>query len=69
MHEYKIKRNGRTIKKAGTFLSYEAARQWIRSFLRTQVKGGMRFAGPGMWDSVSRNPTNLTAYGFRIEKT
>lgn len=63
-----VKRKGKQIKTIGTVSSYERARQAIRKYLRRQYTGQARYTLPGVWDSISRNPTNLRALGFRIQR-
>lgn len=74
---FQVYRNGRKQFKV-LFPTYEAARQQVRKFMRANVS---KLAGPrppganprhtilfGMWDNVSRNPTNYTNSGFTIKK-
>lgn len=64
MKQYKVRRaNGSTFK--AVFTTYEQARSFARSQIRKLVAVG-KAAKMGMWDEVSRNPTNLTTYGFKI---
>lgn len=64
MKQYKVRRaNGSTFKTV--FTTYEKARAFARSQIRQLVAKG-KATRQGMWDGVSRNPTNLSLYGFRI---
>lgn len=70
--EYAIYRNNRRVSKI-TFPSYEQARQHIRKILRkmgpeayfTEIQKRNPGWG-GMWDQISRNPTNFTELGYAI---
>ncbi len=64
----------RNKKEVGVFKSYEQARSQARKLIRTMfktVEARDKYAAKvhGMWDHVSRNPTNITAVGFRIVRT
>ncbi len=63
---YKVKLNNRTIVFAGrrtVFGSYEEARRAVRKLLRKKVaKGLVQRSDFGLWDGVSRNPSNLGSY-------
>lgn len=48
------------------FATYEQARSFARSQIRRLVAIG-KAVRQGMWDDVSRNPTNISAYGFKIK--
>lgn len=64
MKQYKVRRaNGSTFKTV--FTTYEAARSFARSQIRKLVAVG-KATKQGMWDHVSRNPTCLATYGFKI---
>jgi tRNA U38,U39,U40 pseudouridine synthase TruA len=64
MKQYKVRRaNGSTFK--ATFTTYEQARSFARSQIRKLVAVG-KLAKVGMWDGISRNPTCLAHYGFKI---
>jgi hypothetical protein len=64
---YTIRRNGRRLASLGVHDSYEKARQAIRKYLRKTVRDrGLRHSMPGVWDSISRNPTDLGGMGFKI---
>lgn len=64
MKQYKVRRaNGSTFKTV--FTTYEQARSFARSQIRKLVAVG-KATKQGMWDDVSRNPTALSLYGFRI---
>lgn len=56
----------------GTFPSYERARQEARKVARQLHPSHKReklIDSTGiMWDGISRNPSNLTALGFRIKQ-
>lgn len=65
---YQIKRNGRTLKSLGTFLSYERARQAARKYIRSKMSRVNYEDNGGMWDHISRNPTSLSAAYIRIVK-
>jgi len=63
---YQLQRkNGSTIK--ALFSSYEAARREARKRIRKAVAQG-KAVRQGMWDNISRNPTCLSVYGYRIKK-
>lgn len=76
MKQYAILKNGkRTVKVS--FDSYEKARQHIRKILRRM--GQEAYLSTilkredeenrlvrGMWDDISRNPTNFTEFGYSI---
>lgn len=65
---FKVYRNGKYMKSLGLFFSYEEARAAVRSFIRRQVKAGkLNKEDFGYFDQVSRNPSNITAAGFRIK--
>lgn len=64
--QYRVKRNGKFLKTLGSFESYERARQAVRKYMRKTIKGTARFNYDGLWDTISRNPTSLSAAGFRI---
>lgn len=66
---YCIYRNGRKMKNMGKFNHYERARQAVRKLIRaTMSSRDYDSSTSGMWDSISRNPTNYTEVGFRIRK-
>lgn len=51
------------------FTSYEKARQAVRKYIRAKFdRHNYVDQGIGMWDRVSRNPTDYTSIGFRITK-
>lgn len=58
------RKNGSRFK--GVFATYEQARSFARSQIRRLVAVGKAHR-LGMWDEVSRNPTDLTLYGFKIK--
>lgn len=60
---YQIKKRGKLVLQFRG--SYDQARIEARKLVRKAVKQG-RALRKGLWDSVSRNPTSLKAYGYRI---
>jgi hypothetical protein len=51
-------------------MSYERARQTVRTLLRRKIPTRTeRLMAPVMWDSISRNPTSIKAFGYDIVKT
>jgi hypothetical protein len=64
-----VKRNNRKLFKDEVFATYEAARSAVRSYIRGLVKKGKLAYDKGWLDNISRNPTNITAYGFKIVAT
>lgn len=60
-------RNGNSAFKQ-VFGTYEQARQFARKQLRVMARKGKikRNISTVLWDSVSRNPSSITAYNFSI---
>lgn len=65
----------RNKKEIGVFKSYEQARSVARQHIRREFAGkhdvyadkvAKKVGRSPMWGAVSRNPTNITALGFRI---
>ena len=65
---YKIYFKNRAVRGINNaFDSYEKARQAVRKLMRKRIKGEDRWDLKGYWDSVSKNPTALTANGYTIK--
>ncbi|CAB4169970.1 hypothetical protein UFOVP1528_3 [uncultured Caudovirales phage] len=66
---YVAKLNGRKLFGGTMFESYEKARSSIRAYIRKLVaKGKANEKQFGFFDEFSRNPTNITSFGFEIKR-
>jgi hypothetical protein len=65
MKMYRIMQRGKEV--GAIYGTYNEARSLVRSRIRRSVKKG-RTTTKGHWDfdSISRNPTSIKAYGYRI---
>jgi len=60
-----LKRNGKKMK--GMFATYEEARSAARKWIRKNITNTEYVnKDVGYWDSINRNPSNITAVGFKI---
>ncbi len=74
--KYILTRNNKPVV-AKKFSTYEEARGFARKLIRQEFKGNpgkyenavfKKTKGVGaLWDEISRNPTNITAVGYRIK--
>ena len=70
---YKVYKNNRYLKSLGMFETYEKARQAVRKHIRKTIAPWVYETIKadcylnGTWDSISRNPTNITVVGFKIK--